>query len=135
MRNKLDDSFVYRGGRAYQLVIVFHNPVGFETKLLLGTLEIGRASVGLDTPKRATLYDINIYSAKGMQHRSLGLGAAMLHKAMAQARSLGASEMYGAVIKTDLEAKPDLLEWYALQGFETLRELDPMGRIQVFTKL
>lgn len=130
-----NDAFLHRDSRTYRLTTVFHSPSSFEVKILLETIEIGRASVGLDTPERARLYDINLYSEKGLQHRSLGLGAELLHMAMTQAQSLGAKEMIGSVIRTDLEAKPDLLDWYARHGFVILEERDQRGNVQVFVVL
>lgn len=50
--------------------------------------------------------------------RGLGIGKRLLREVIQQARLMGARELFGKVVESDLKNSPGLLDWYAREGFE-----------------
>lgn len=121
---------VERDGRIYHFS--FHSlDAGYEYLVWHESKCVGRVSCGYEKDNSVKLYDINLYSSQGMEHRKQGLGKILLNLALDHAKSRHTARIYGSVISTDIQLKPDLLAWYARNGFRLLEDLDSMGNHQV----
>lgn len=121
---------IERSGRNYQFS--FQNlDTGFEYLVWHESACIGKIICGYEEDNSIKLYDINLYSSEGTKHRKQGIGTQLIGLAINQARSKGFSRIFGSVIQTDIQLKPDLLEWYASNGFHLLENLNSMGNLQV----
>jgi GNAT superfamily N-acetyltransferase len=52
--------------------------------------------------------------------RKQGLGSTILQRVIDECTKEGLSEIWGGVVQLDLDATPQLLEWYARRGFEII---------------
>jgi len=108
-----DRGLTDRQGRHYW---IRRHPLGDgleQIRLLFEGKQIGYANLLLDEKGGCLIGDLWIEP----EHRYRGLGRMLLQEAIALAKELGACRVHGRVVQRDLDAAPQLLDWYARQGF------------------